>query len=73
LSAEYEDLQPIVELARAMHSALAEPVQGHGREKMIKRLTLVLFGAVVAASLLLPVVTEAGNLNPNDTLVRDAD
>jgi hypothetical protein len=40
---------------------------------MIKRIMLVLFGAVVAASLLLPVVTEAGNLNPNDTLVRDAD
>jgi hypothetical protein len=40
---------------------------------MVKRIMLVLFGAVVAASLLLPVVTEAGSLNPNDTLVRDAD
>ena len=39
----------------------------------MKRIMLVLFGAMVAASLLLPVVTEAGSLNPNDTLVRDSD
>jgi hypothetical protein len=40
----------------------------------MKRMLLVIFGAVVVASLLLPVVTEAGNsLVQNDTLVRDSD
>jgi hypothetical protein len=40
----------------------------------MKQMILVLLGAVVATSLLLPVVTGAGNnLNQNDTLVRDAD
>ena len=38
----------------------------------MKRMLLVI--AVVAASLLLPVVTEAGgSVTQNDTLVRDAD
>jgi hypothetical protein len=46
---------------------------GQREETTMKRIMLVLFGAVVAASLLLPVVTEAGNLNRHDTLVRDAD
>jgi hypothetical protein len=51
----------------------ASPV-GPRKETTMKQVILVLLGAVVAASLLLPVVTEAGNnLNQNDTLVRDAD
>jgi hypothetical protein len=38
------------------------------------RMMLVLLGVVVAASLVLPVVTEAGSSpNQNDTLVREAD
>jgi hypothetical protein len=43
------------------------------KEMAMKRMLMVLFGAVVAANLLLPVVTEAGNLHPNNTLVRDSD
>ena len=40
----------------------------------MKRMLLVIFGAVVVASLLLPVVTEAGgSVTQNDTLVRDSD
>jgi hypothetical protein len=46
---------------------------GRREETTMKRIMLVLLGAMVTASLLLPVVTEAGSLNPNDTLVRDSD
>ena len=47
--------------------------RGPGEGTTMKRIMMVLFGAVMAASLLLPVVTEAGNLHPNSTLVRDSD
>ena len=40
----------------------------------MKRIMLVLFTAVVAVSVLLPVVTEAGSsFSQNDTLVIDSD
>jgi hypothetical protein len=40
----------------------------------MKRIMMVLFGAVMAANLLLPVVTEAGSgLHQSQTLVRDSD
>ena len=40
----------------------------------MKRIMLVLWGAMVAANMLLPVVTEAASgLNQNQTLVRDSD
>jgi hypothetical protein len=40
----------------------------------MKQVMLVLFAAVVAVSVLLPVVTEAGSsLSQNDTLVSDSD
>jgi hypothetical protein len=39
----------------------------------MRRMMLVIFGLALAANLLLPVITEAGNLNQNETLVCDAD
>jgi hypothetical protein len=40
----------------------------------MKRMMLAVLGAVLAASLLFPVVTEAGgSVNQNDTVIRHAD
>ena len=55
-----------------MQSATATR-EGQGEGTTMKRIMMVLFGAVMAANVLLPAVTEAGNLNANDTLVRHAD
>jgi hypothetical protein len=39
----------------------------------MKRVMILIFGLAVVASALLPVITEAGGLKQNETLVRDAD
>jgi hypothetical protein len=39
----------------------------------MKRMMVVIFGLVVVASVLLPVITEAGGLRQNETVIRDAD
>jgi hypothetical protein len=40
---------------------------------MKRMMMMAIFGLAVAAGLLLPVITEAGGLKQNETLVRDAD
>ena len=39
----------------------------------MKQMMMAIFGLAVAVGLLLPVITEAGGLKQNETLVRDAD
>jgi hypothetical protein len=39
----------------------------------MKRMMVAIFSLVVVAGVLLPVITEAGGLKQNETVVRDAD